>query len=93
MKITKTLIRSIANSYTISELQCKIHEALEKLGTGGVITSAASGGGTSYTRQITGTPDELVELYQRALDYKQCLSADDGLTQSNPIVFCSHGKI
>lgn len=70
MNITDATIRAYAENYTLQQLQAKLREAMELLATGGVITQAATGGGTSYTRQITMSPAEAVELYQAAIDYK-----------------------
>lgn len=70
MNISDAQIRAYAENYTLPQLKDKLREAMEKLDTGGVITQAASGGGTSYTRQITMSPAEAVELYQAAIDYK-----------------------
>lgn len=46
-------------------------EATRKLGGGGVITSATTGAGTGYTRTITMSPEEAIELYQRVIEYKE----------------------
>ena len=70
MNITDAQIRAYAENYTLPQLKDKLREAMQKLDTGGVITQAASGGGTSYTRQITMSPADAVELYQAAIDYK-----------------------
>lgn len=70
MNITDATIRAYAENYTLRQLQAKLREAMELLATGGVITQAATGGGTSYTRQIIMSPAEAVELYQAAIDYK-----------------------
>lgn len=72
MNITDATIRAYAENYTLQQLQAKLREAMELLATGGVITQAATGGGTSYTRQITMSPAEAVELYQAAIEYKTC---------------------
>lgn len=71
MEITDTLVRAIARVYTTEQLRQKLTAAAELLGSGSVITQAATGSGTSYTRQLTMTPDEAVELYQLALDYRE----------------------
>lgn len=70
MNITDAQIRAYAENYTLPQLKDKLREAMQKQDTGGVITQAASGGGTSYTRQITMSPADAVELYQAAIDYK-----------------------
>lgn len=93
MNVTPTIIRSTAAAYTVEQLQEKLSDALAKMGTGSVMTSVSTGGGTSYGRQVTATPEELVELYQRALDLKQGVTADDGVVQMNPVIFCNHGTL
>lgn len=70
MNITDAQIRAFAENYTLPQLKDKLREAMQKLDTGGVITHATSGGGTSYTRQIIMSPADAVELYQAAIDYK-----------------------
>ena len=70
MNITDAQVRAYAENYTLPQLRDKLREAMERLDAGGVITQAASGGGTSYTRQITMSPADAVELYQAAIDYK-----------------------
>lgn len=71
MKITETILRAYATRYTVQELQRMLNDAMDKLGTGSVITSASTGAGTGYTRTVTMTPEEAVELYQQAIDYKR----------------------
>lgn len=70
MNITDAQIRAYAENYTQEQLKDKLREAMAALDTGGVITQAATGGGTSYTRQITMSPADAVELYQAAIDYQ-----------------------
>lgn len=70
MNITDAQIRAYAENYTLPELKDKLRQAMEALATGSVITQAATGGGTSYTRQIVMQPGDAVELYQAAIDYK-----------------------
>ena len=70
MNITDAQIRAYAENYTLPQLRDKLREAMELLATGGVITQASTGGGTSYTRQITMSPADAVELYQAAIEYK-----------------------
>lgn len=70
MNITDAQIRAYAEHYTVPQLEEKLRAAMEALSTGGVITQAATGSGTAYTREIIMSPAEAVELYQAALDYK-----------------------
>lgn len=71
MTITKSLIVSVANMYTVEQLQAKIVELIQDVeSNGSTITSASTGAGASYTRRIEASRLELLELYQCALDYK-----------------------
>lgn len=71
MNITDAQVRAYAENYTAVQLRDMLKEAMEALRTGGVITQAATGSGTGYTRQIVMSPADAVELYQLALDYKE----------------------
>lgn len=62
-------MRAAAEAYSVPELRRLIRDALAQVGRGSVITQV-SGPGTGYSRQIVLTPQEAVELYQLALDYK-----------------------
>lgn len=71
MIITKSLIISIADMYTVEQLQAKIVELVKDVeNNGSTITSASTGAGASYTRRIEASRLELLELYQAALQYK-----------------------
>ena len=71
MVITKSLIVSIAQMYTVEQLQAKIVELIKDVETNGSsIISASTGAGASYTRRIEASRLELLELYQAALEYK-----------------------
>lgn len=71
MTLTATIIRSFAITYSADELKDKLRQAHAELEKGSVITSATSGGGTSYARTMVLTPAEAVELYQRALELRE----------------------
>lgn len=71
MKITNTIVRAYAATYTAPELRKLLKEAMAKLNTGSVITVASTGSGTGYTRQLTLTPEKAVELYQLCLEHKE----------------------
>jgi HK97 family phage prohead protease len=58
MKITNTIVRAYAATYTAPELRKLLKEAMAKLNTGSVITVASTGSGTGYTRTLTLTPDD-----------------------------------
>lgn len=71
MVITQALIVATANKYTVEQLQQKIAALLGDIEeNGGVITSASTGAGASYSRQQEASRTELIELYQAAIDYK-----------------------
>lgn len=71
MTITRALIIATATKYTVEQLQQKIEDILTDLeGNGTVITSASTGAGASYSRQIEASRTDMIELYRAALDYK-----------------------
>lgn len=70
MIIDDTIVRAVADGHSLSELEALRAEALRQLGEGAVIVSASSGGGTSYSREVTMRPDEAVRLYQAAIELK-----------------------
>lgn len=71
MKITNTIVRAYAASYSAPELRQMLKDALAKLSTGSVITTASTGSGTGYTRTLTLTPEKAVELFQLCLEFKE----------------------
>lgn len=71
MDISDEQIRAMAESYSADELRSMLRSALEEQVKGSVITSAATGAGTSYSRTITGSPGERVRLLQLAIEYKE----------------------
>ena len=71
MDISDEQIRALAESYSADELRGFLRAALEEQATGSVITSAATGAGTSYSRTITASPEERVRLLQLAIEYKE----------------------
>lgn len=73
MTITSDLIISVADSFAdVASLKTALDAAVQKMLTSpGVITSASTGGGSAYTRQITCKPEELVRLLRAALVYKE----------------------
>ena len=62
------MIRAYATRYTRAELVVLRDKAMDALNTGSIITTAATGSGTSYTRTITLRPEDALALYQGALD-------------------------
>lgn len=79
MTITRALILATATKYTVEQLQQKIEELLTSLeGNGTVITSASTGAGASYSRQIEASRIDMLELYRAALDYKTGQDPESG---------------
>lgn len=69
--ITKSMILAVAEAHTLEELTAEHNKlAREVLTSPDLITSASSGGGTSYTRQERVTISERLELLRRAIAYK-----------------------
>jgi hypothetical protein len=72
MEISITLVKSVANLFTIDELQQKIQEAtLQMLANPDAIVSASTGSGASYSKVINMRAQDIVELFTYALEYKQ----------------------
>ena len=69
--VSSVQIRSVAATFSAVDLQNKIAALLEKMSDPDMITSANAGGGASYSRQERIKIQELLELYQLALEYKQ----------------------
>ena len=68
--ISSVQIRAVAARFSAVELQNKIAEILTKLADPDMISSASTGGGASYARVERVKAQELLELYQLALDFK-----------------------
>lgn len=72
MELTLNLIKSVANLFSIDELQQNLQRAtLAMLENPDQIVSASTGAGASYTKQLNMKPSELVELLSACLEYKQ----------------------
>lgn len=85
--ITTSLITATAEAYTEEQLQQKLQSALsELLEIEGWISSASSGGGTSYQRQRHLALTEKIDLLKAALDYKRGDSSAASLSHFTPIV-------
>ena len=69
--VSSVQIRSVAATFSAVDLQNKIAALLEKMADPDMITSANAGGGASYSRLERIKIQELLELYQLALEYKQ----------------------
>lgn len=89
MTITKDLIRSVSDIYTIDQLREKIIGLIQDLeNNGSTITSASTGAGASYTRKIEASREDLLALYQAALNFKLGIPAKTG--EVNSVTFYSH---
>lgn len=72
MELTVNIIKSVANLFTVDELQQNLKQAtLAMLENPDQIVSASTGSGASYTKQLNMKPSELVELLSACLEYKQ----------------------
>lgn len=79
MTITSELVRSVASMYTVEQLQEKIAGLITDLETNGSsIISASTGAGASYTRKIEASREDLLLLYQAALEYKMGIVSKGG---------------
>lgn len=70
MAFTTTNIRAAAALYSVVELQERIRSLHEKLADPDMITSANTAG-TAYQRTQRVQIEELIALYQAAIDYKE----------------------
>lgn len=70
MAFSTVNVRSTASLYSIPELQEKIRALHEKLVDPDMITSANTAG-TSYTRVQRVQIEDLIALYQAAIDFKE----------------------
>lgn len=72
MELTLNLIKSVANLFSIEELQTQLQKAtLAMLENPDSIISASTGSGASYSKSINMKPAELVELLSACLEFKQ----------------------
>lgn len=73
MEITTTIIKAVANTFPTTEaLQEALNKAVSQmLENPDAIVSASTGAGASYSKQITMTAQDLVELLSYALEYKE----------------------
>ena len=69
MQITTTLIRALA-SLPAEDIAAQYERALQAfLQDPNAIISASDGAGQSYTRHLSGTAQEMLELWQSVKDY------------------------
>lgn len=79
MTLTKDLIKSVADIYTVDQLREKIITIIHDMETNGsTIISASTGAGASYTRRIEASREDLLALYQAALNFKIGIPAKTG---------------
>lgn len=79
MEITESVVKGISALYTITELQQKLQEAVkELLENPERVVSASTGSGSSYTKELMMSPQELVELLTYALEYKRTGAISNG---------------
>lgn len=69
MDITPDIIKATATTYTKAQLQQKIADCLDKLAEIDYIKTASTGAGASYSLAQRARYDEMILLYQRAIDY------------------------
>lgn len=71
MDLTETVIKAVANLYTLDELRAELETAIKKMiKDPNCIISASTGAGASYTKSLNMTSGELVELLSLAVEYK-----------------------
>lgn len=71
MNLSELKIKAVASLYTVEELETELKKAtVEMLSNPEKIISASTGSGASYTKTVTMTAGDLVELLSYALEYK-----------------------
>lgn len=84
------IIIALADSYTEEQLQQQIATLSQQLAEGsGWITSASSGGGTSYSRQQDMPLTDRLIMLRRALAYKTGDSSALSIGSNTPVVIQS----
>lgn len=87
MEISASLVKAMAAGFTEAELREKVAAtAAEVAAHPTMITSASTGGGSSYARIERISVTDLLELLERALEYKVTGSLDSGAAQCLPVV-------
>lgn len=87
MQLTETIIAAVAESFTAAELAEKKSEAVAAfLANPNAIVSASTGAGASYTKEISMTAQDAVELFSAALRYKNG-EPPANPSQSHPVIF------
>lgn len=82
------LIEAFALAFTVAELQAKITSTAQQVAANPtLITSASTGGGSSYARVERVRVTDLLELYVAALRYKQTGELSGGSAQAFAVTF------
>lgn len=72
MNLSENVIKAVANIYSVEELETELQKAvIEMLANPEKIISASTGSGASYTKTVSMSASDLVELLTLALDYKK----------------------
>lgn len=84
--ITRTLIRSYAETYSLDELKAMRKKAMDELAEMDYISQASTGAGAQYTVTQRIKLEELIELLTCAIDEKEDNTQPDG-GYVHPIIF------
>ena len=72
MNLSENVIKAVANIYSVEELETELQKAvIEMLANPEKIISASTGSGASYTKTVSMSASDLVELLTLALEYKK----------------------
>ena len=72
MNLSENVIKAVANIYSVEELETELQKAvIEMLVNPEKIISASTGSGASYTKTVSMSASDLVELLTLALEYKK----------------------
>lgn len=72
MNLNEQVIKAVANIYSVEELETELQKAVtEMLANPEKIISASTGSGASYTKTVSMSASDLVELLGYALEYKK----------------------
>lgn len=72
MNLNEQVIKAVANIYSVVELETELQKAvIEMLANPEKIISASTGSGASYTKTVSMSASDLVELLGYALEYKK----------------------
>lgn len=72
MNLSEQVIKSVASIFTVEQLETELNKAvMEMLANPEKIISASTGSGASYTKTVSMSASDLVELLGYALEYKK----------------------